>query len=246
MNNSTTRGSVLLILASGLLLGGLASGAAAQAQPAKQPQAATPAKQVQPAEKTPAHEIKLNTLEKDGKLANQEDLIGKQATDFTLKDTTGAEHTLASYLGEGKIVVLEWFNPSCPYVIKHHQWHTTMTDLAKKYADKDVVWLAVNSGKRDTAEANEMMRKKWSIDYPILLDAEGSVGKAYGSKNTPTMYVIDKEGAIRYAGAIDNDSDPKSLGDVNYVEQALEAVIAGSNVETVYAKPYGCPVKYKK
>ncbi|MBK7404721.1 MAG: redoxin domain-containing protein [Phycisphaerales bacterium] len=243
MNRNPNRRPLLTLLAAGALLGSLSAGAFAQT--AKQPLAATPGQQVQPQTAQPAQEFKLNKLDKNGKLADQEDLVGKQATDFTLTDTLGEEHTLADYLGEGKIVVLEWFNPTCPYIIKHHQWHTTMTDLAAKYADQDVVWLAINSGKRDTAEQNEKFRQKWSIEYPVLMDSEGAVGKAYGSKNTPTMYVIDKAGVVRYAGAIDNDSDPKSLGDTNYVEEALDAVIAGSNVETAYAKPYGCGVKYK-
>lgn len=172
--------------------------------------------------------------------------VGDKAPDFTLTDTDGVTHKLSDYTSQGKIVVLEWFNPTCPYVVKHHEVHSTMSDLADKYADRGVVWLAVNSGPRDTAEGSQKAREKWSIDYPILMDGEGDVGKAYGSKNTPTMYVIDKEGVIQYVGAIDNNRDAKTLGDVNYVEQALEAVLAGSNVETAYAKPYGCNVKYPK
>ncbi len=231
----STRTALLTMIAAGAVL--MPATAMAQAQPQKKPT---------PVAAQPAREVKLEKLVKGGEIAEQEDLVGKQATDFTLTDTEGKEHTLSTYLNDGKIVVLEWFNPTCPYVVKHHEVHSTMSDLADKYADRGVVWLAVNSGPRDTAEGSQKAREKWSIDYPILMDGEGDVGKAYGSKNTPTMYVIDKEGVIQYVGAIDNNRDAKTLGDVNYVEQALEAVLAGSNVETAYAKPYGCNVKYPK
>jgi peroxiredoxin len=214
------------LLAAGIVSFGAASSAAAQAQP--------------------DHKVKLEKVGKSDEIADQESLVGKKALDFTLTDTEGNEHSLGTYLSEGKVVVLEWFNPGCPYVVKHHKNHSTMRDLAAKYDDQGVVWLAVNSGPRETAEGNQAKREAWSIEYPILLDAEGDVGKAYGSKNTPTMYVIDKEGVIQYVGAIDSDSSPNTLGDVNYVAQALDAILAGSNVETAYAKPYGCNVKYKK
>ncbi|HZW09685.1 MAG TPA: redoxin domain-containing protein [Phycisphaerales bacterium] len=223
------------LLAAGLVSVGAASSATAQGQPEKH---AAPAQ--------PAHKIKLEKVAKGGEIADQESLVGKKALDFTLTDTEGTEHTLSTYLGEGKIVVLEWFNPGCPYVVKHHEKHSTMRDLASKYEDQGVVWLAVNSGPNETAEGNQSKREAWSIEYPVLLDSEGDVGKAYGSKNTPTMYVIDKEGVIQYVGAIDSDASPSKLGDVNYVAQALDAILADSNVETAYSKPYGCNVKYKK
>lgn len=235
MKTKFARTALAVVLAAGALSFAGSPALAQATQPEKKPAATQPAK-----------EVKLEKIEKTDEIADQESLVGKKALDFTLTDTEGKEHTLSTYLNEGKVVVLEWFNPVCPYVKKHHEQHSTMRDLAGKYEDQGVVWLAVNSGPEDTAEANQANREDWEITYPILMDSEGDVGKAYGSKNTPTMYVIDKEGVIRYVGAIDNDRDPHELGDTNYVQQALDAVLAGSNIETAYAKPYGCNVKYRK
>jgi peroxiredoxin len=173
--------------------------------------------------------------------------IGEPAPAFTLTDTDGKTHALADL--KGKIVVLEWFNPGCPVVVMHHEKHSTMKDLQKKYADKDVVWLAVNSGapgqQGHGQKANAGARKDWNIGYPVLLDESGKVGRAYEAKTTPHMYIIDKEGILRYNGAIDNGSG-RARGDVNYVDQALTQIIAGETVSTAETKPYGCAVKYAK
>ncbi len=182
------------------------------------------------------------------KMASAEKLVGQKAPDFKLVDTEGKTHVLSEYVQKGNVVVLEWFNGECPYVVKHHSRNKTMSDLYNAYKDKGVVWLAVNSGHEGDsttgAEVNEKFRKEWGIAYPILHDFTGETGRAYGSKNTPTMYVIDKNGIVAYAGAIDSDSSPNRLGETNYVKDALEAVLAGSTVATPYAKPYGCSVKY--
>ncbi|MCW5775579.1 MAG: thioredoxin family protein [Phycisphaeraceae bacterium] len=182
------------------------------------------------------------------KMVEVEKLVGQKAPDFKLVDTEGKTHVLSEYVRQGKIVVLEWFNGECPYVVKHHAHNKTMSELAKAYKDKGVVWLAINSGHDGNsstgADVNEKFRKEWGITYPILHDFTGETGRAYGSKNTPTMYVIDKNGIVAYAGAIDSDSSPNRLGQTNYVKDALDAVLAGSTVATPYAKPYGCSVKY--
>lgn len=237
MNATRVRHVILTMLAAGAISAAVAPGTAlAQAQ----------RKQQSPTAAQPAREVTLEKVTHTGDLADQEDLVGKKAKDFTLTDTEGKEHTLSNYLNDGKVVVLEWFNPTCPYVVKHHKTHRTMSDLASEFEGNGVVWLAVNSGARDTAEKNQKAREDWKVAYPVLLDAQQDVGRAYGSKNTPTMYVIDKDGVIRYVGAIDSDSHHERLGEINYVRQALEAVLAGSNVETGYAKPYGCSVKYPR
>lgn len=172
--------------------------------------------------------------------------VGEMAPNFTLTDTDGTKHTLADH--KGKIVVLEWFNPGCPFVVKHHAKHTTMADLASEFADKDVVWMAINSGSPGKQghglELNRNIKKEWGIQYPLLLDEPGEVGKMYGAKTTPHMYIIDKDGTLKYAGAIDNNPSATTLGDVNYVRQALNQVIAGETVTTPETKPYGCSVKY--
>lgn len=173
--------------------------------------------------------------------------IGEKAPDFTLTDTDGKSHTLSSLTAEGKIVVLEWFNPECPFVVKHYKDNTTMADTYKKYKDQKVAWLAINSGAPGKQGAgkdkNAQYRKDWNIQYPVLLDENGVVGRAYGSKNTPTMYIVGKDGVLAYWGAIDNNPG-KELGSVNYVSQALDQILAGSTVTEPKTKPYGCSVKY--
>ena len=168
--------------------------------------------------------------------------VGTAAPAFSLKGIDGKDYTLESL--KGKVVVLEWFNPTCPYVIKHHQKNTTMKDTWTKFKDKDVVWLAVATGKTADEASLKKAAEGWKIEYPILLDPTGDTGNAYGAKTTPHMYVINKEGVLVYAGAIDNNKDANTKGDVNYVEQALTSVLAGEPVKTPTSKPYGCSVKY--
>lgn len=171
---------------------------------------------------------------------------GDPAPTFTLTDTEGKTYSLDSHAG--KVVVLEWFNPTCPFVMKQHQVNKTMNDLAKTYSAKGVVFYAINSGAKDKegsgAEVNAKAKKDWGIDYPILLDESGSTGKAYGAKNTPVMVVIGTDGKIAYWGAIDDDSSAKTPGKTNYVAKALDEVLAGKAVTTAETKPYGCAVKY--
>ncbi len=213
----------------------LAAGSVGQAQD-QQATASAPA--VEP--------VELRTLDPDGPLVNQRKLVGMKAVDFKLKDSQGTTHVLSEYVNAGKVVVLEWFNPTCPFVRAHYEKRSTMKDVYAKFADKGIVWLTINSGHDDqtnSVEINEARRKAWAMPYPILMDTSGAVGRAYGAKNTPTMYVIDTDGIIRYVGAIDNR---RKRSDPTYVERALDAVLAGQVVETPYAKPYGCSVKYDR
>ena len=176
--------------------------------------------------------------------------VGKPAPDFSLKDLDGREVSLASF--RGKVVVLEWFNPGCPFVKASHI-KGSLKGTAKKHAAEGVVWLAVNSsaqGKQGfDPRANSDAAKAFGLEHPILRDETGAVGRAYGATNTPNMFVIDKNGVLVYAGAIDNSPDgegeaPTSGSLVNYVDAALEDVAAGRAVKTPVTKPYGCGVKY--
>lgn len=172
------------------------------------------------------------------------------APDFTLVDTSGVKHTLSTYTKEGKTVVLEWFNPGCPFVVKQYANDIQrMNELEAKYAAKDVVWLRINSGapglQGHGVELNGKIKTDWKISGPILLDESGTVGKAYQAKTTPAMYVIDSKGVLRYAGAIDNNrQNPPSAGDTVYVQQALDAILSNRAVETKTTQSYGCGVKY--
>ncbi len=181
------------------------------------------------------------------KTVDQQDLIGKKAPEFTLVDLEGNTHVLSDYTKQGKTVVLEWFNPTCPFVVKHYAAEAdTMDTLSKEYKDRGVVWLAINTGSGATSDAalNTKMHKDWEMNHPILRDTDGKIGKAYGAVTTPNMYVIDAQGVLRYAGAIDDDRRAAKVGETNYVREALNAVLAGETVEITYSKPYGCSVKY--
>ncbi len=178
--------------------------------------------------------------------------VGKPAPDFALKDLDGKEVRLSSF--KGKTVVLEWFNPSCPFVDRSHT-KGSLKDTAKRHTKNGVVWLAVNSGapgkQGHGADANREGAKKYGIDHPILLDETGDVGKKYGATNTPHMFVIDDKGTLVYRGAIDNSPDgegesPAGGKLVSYVDEALAAVAAGKAPATSETKAYGCGVKYGK
>jgi len=172
------------------------------------------------------------------------------APDFTLRDLDGGTVNLADL--RGKVVVLEWFNPECPFVQRSHT-EGSLVGMAKRHTAKGVAWYAVNSnapGKQGSGvEANRKGQSALRVDNPVLLDETGVVGKAYGATNTPHMFVIDAAGNLVYSGAIDNSPDgegksPEGGTLVNYVDQALEDVTAKRPVRTPKTKPYGCSVKY--
>jgi peroxiredoxin len=176
--------------------------------------------------------------------------VGSEAPAFTLKDTSGKEHSLADY--KGKFVVLEWFNEGCPFVKKHYT-SGNMQKLQQEYTGKDVVWLSINSSAPGnqghvTPETAPKTIAEWKMNATkILLDHDGKVGRMYGAKTTPHMFVIDKAGKLVYQGAIDSKPTPNTadVADAeNYVKVALDSTMAGKPVENASTKPYGCSVKY--
>ena len=170
--------------------------------------------------------------------------VGDAAPAFTLTDSAGQEVSLADF--KGKVVVLEWVNPDCPFVQRHYK-AGTMKDLAAEYAPKGVVWLAINSTNYMDAQANAKFKAANDLAYPILVDQSGEVGHLYGAMTTPHLFIIDSEGMVVYMGAIDDDPrGSKSGSAVNYVSAALDQVLAGEAVTVSETKPYGCSVKYKK
>lgn len=185
-----------------------------------------------------------------GPMAASDAKIGAAAPGFSLPDTLGTSHSLADF--RGKVVVLEWLNHDCPFVKKHYD-SGNMPALQAKYTAQGVVWLSINSsapgkqGNYAPEKANELSRQKKSSATAVLLDPDGKVGKAYGAKTTPHMFVIDAAGVLRYAGAIDSvaSADPADVAKAdNYVAQALDAVLAGKPVVTASTTAYGCSVKY--
>lgn len=175
-------------------------------------------------------------------------VVGKPAPTFTLTDTAGKTHNLADYTNAGKTVVLEWYNPDCPIVKRYHDSSKKMGETFAKFADKNVVWLAVNSGsvgkQGHGLDHNEKSRGKYKMKYPVLLDESGQVGMSYGAKTTPQMFVIASNGTLAYVGSLDDGSNPQQPATVNYVVEALQALVAGKPVTVTETKSFGCSVKY--
>jgi peroxiredoxin len=178
--------------------------------------------------------------------------VGKPAPDFTLSDLDGHPVHLADVRAGGKVVVLEWFNPQCPFVNKAHTKGSLKTTPAKHIAE-GVVWLGIDSaapGKQGyDPQAIRDAEQRFAVSYPVLRDETGAIGHLYGATNTPHMYVIDKAGTLVYSGAIDNSPDAEGESPtggtlVNYVDAALEDLAAGRPVKTPQTKAYGCGVKY--
>ena len=176
--------------------------------------------------------------------------VGQKAPDFVLLDTDGKTVTLQQYLTAGKTVVLYWFNAHCEVIINHFERAKTLPDLYSAYNRRKVVFLAINSTNPKHADfGGDAARKKdWLIHYPILLDPSGTVGKLYGAKTTPHVFIITSDGTIRYSGAIDNDPMGQKMGPshIEYVSQALDEILAGKPVSEPKTHPYGCQVGYAR
>jgi peroxiredoxin len=177
-------------------------------------------------------------------------VVGKPAPNFTLRDETGVERSLSDF--KGKVVVLEWFNPECPFVKKHYG-PKHMQQLQKEATSKGVAWLTINSsapGKQGSVSpeaARETKQNHGMNSTALLLDPTGSVGRSYGARTTPHMFVIDANGVLAYTGAIDNkaSTDPADIeGAENYVMEAVDALLGGKSVALGSTEPYGCSVKY--
>jgi peroxiredoxin len=177
--------------------------------------------------------------------------IGSPAPDFRLTDVNGKAISLSAL--RGRTVVLEWNNPECPFVRKHYMSGNMQRTQVAARVD-GVVWLAINSGAEgkqghmNPAQAKSTMAAQKSHPSAYLLDADGAVGKAYGAKTTPHMYIINKEGTLVYAGGMDNRPTPNPAdvrGARNHVAAALAELKAGKPVSVPTSRPYGCAVKYK-
>ena len=175
---------------------------------------------------------------------------GKPAPDFTVADANGKPVKLSDQ--RGKYVVLEWTNPECPFVQKHYD-SGNMQGLQKEFVGKDVVWLSVNSTNRSHgefkpgAEMTRWMSSHKAAPSAVLIDDTSSAGRAYSARTTPHMFVIDPQGKVVYAGAIDDkrSADPADAKTANnFVRAALTESLAGKAVTVAQTRPYGCSVKY--
>jgi peroxiredoxin len=177
-------------------------------------------------------------------------VVGQPAPAFSLPDSKGGTQSLGSF--KGKLVVLEWVNPDCPFVQKHYG-SGNMQKLQKTYAAKGIAWLTIDSsapgkqGHLDPSAAEAFIKEKAASPTALLLDPQGKVGRAYGAKTTPHMFVIDASGRLIYNGAIDDkpSTDPADVATAtNYVRAALDEALSGKPVTTATTQPYGCSVKY--
>jgi peroxiredoxin len=176
--------------------------------------------------------------------------VGQQAPTFSGQDSQGKAESLAQY--RGKYVVLEWTNRDCPYTKKQYD-SGNMQGLQQQWTGKGVVWFTVLSsakgeqGYLNAADENAQMARVHAHPTAAILDPGGEIGKLYGAKTTPHMFIIDPNGKLIYAGAID-DKATTDVSDVkgakNYVSTALTAAMAGQPVEVASTRPYGCSVKY--
>lgn len=176
--------------------------------------------------------------------------IGEEAPDFTLMAADGSEQSLSDY--RGQYVILEWVNHGCPYVKKHYN-SKNMTNMQKAMTAKGVAWLSISSSKEGSqgyhtpSEWQKVNEEKGGAATAVLLDSAGDVGRLYGARTTPHMYVINPEGVLIYKGAIDSipstdiDDIPKAK---SYVVLAVDQAMSGQNVEIASTEPYGCSVKY--
>jgi peroxiredoxin len=176
--------------------------------------------------------------------------VGQAAPEFKVKDAAGKEQSLAAY--KGKFVVLEWVNPGCPFVRKHYDTSNMQSTQAAATA-KGAVWLTVSSTAPDAgdykkpAELSAWLKEQGAKPTATLMDDDGKVGHAYGARTTPHMYVIDPQGKLVYAGAIDSKATARKedvKGATNYVTAALDEAMAGKPVTKATTEPYGCSIKY--
>jgi peroxiredoxin len=175
--------------------------------------------------------------------------VGQPAPDFTGTTISGKTIHLSDY--KGKIVVIESYNPTCPFV--HNQYKTgAMQALQKDMTAKGVAWLLVDSVNKNnygylTPEQAQKNRAKEKMNVTAWIDdSSGTIGHLYDMKTTPDMYVINKDGILVYQGAIDNEPNPfhNPLTANNYVRDAVNALLTDKTVAVTETKPYGCSVKY--
>ena len=172
---------------------------------------------------------------------------GQLAPDFSFKDLTGQSHKLSDY--RGKIIVLEWLNPTCPVVGRHYR-SGSMQATQSAAATDGVVWLQINSssmGDLDPAKSLEWQKKQNATATAYVRDESGAIGRLFGAETTPHVFVIAQDGILAYQGAIDdqpNASQQNTAAAHNYVRAAIKALEAGKPVETPKTQSYGCGVKY--
>jgi peroxiredoxin len=173
--------------------------------------------------------------------------VGEKAPAWTAKDTAGKEHKLADFAG--KIVVMEWFNPGCPYCVNVYKGGVVADTISQlKALDSNIVYIAVNStANKPEAEVrteSDEFLKQHKVDVPVLMDYDGKIGHSYDARTTPHMFIIDDKGVLRYHGAFTDDPKGQNKQATNYVVNAVKQIKANETVEPSFVKSWGCSVKY--
>ncbi|HWA28448.1 MAG TPA: redoxin domain-containing protein [Lacunisphaera sp.] len=178
-------------------------------------------------------------------------VIGQAAPDFSVTDINGQKQSLSAY--KGKTVVLEWVNPECPFVRKHYIGSRNMPDTQKAALAEGAIWLTINSGHAGSQgdlspeEFAEWQKSTGTAPTAYIRDQDGTVGKLYDARHTPTLFIVNSEGTLVYAGGID-DINSANAADIpkatNYVKAAMADIKAGRPVARSNTKAYGCSVKY--
>lgn len=185
-------------------------------------------------------------------LVSAQALVGQAAPVFNSVNTLGQPVSLSQF--KGKYVVVEWFNPDCPYTQGHYE-SGSMPAVQKYATAKGVIWLSVNTSDEPAKAAQAAtalgawMKSKKAASTATLVDADGKIGRAFGARTTPHMFMIDPEGKLIYAGAIDSKvpSNPADIASAtNYIRQGLDEVLSGKVISQAVTKPYGCSVKYSR
>ena len=183
--------------------------------------------------------------------------VGQAAPEFSALDTAGKSHKPSDF--KGKLVVLEWTNPGCPFVAKHYSGNGNggmgnMQSLQKEFTGKGVVWLCVSSTGTNSADylvpakLASWMGNRQARPSATLMDDAGRIGQLYGAKTTPHMFIISPQGLLIYAGGIDSVASARvddSKTATNYVRQGLNEALAGKAISMANTRPYGCSVKYE-
>jgi peroxiredoxin len=186
--------------------------------------------------------------EKAATTAGLSDLVGQQAHDFTLPNVHNYDRKLSDF--RGKYVILEWVDFECPYVRKHYDSKNLQT-MQTSFREKDVIWLSVCSispGQEGYLTGDNLLariREERSNASDFLVDSDGRVARLYGLRVTPTLFLIDPDGVIFYAGAVDDDSssDPAHIGKaINHIRLALEAVLSTHKIPPEAPSEYGCDI----
>jgi len=177
--------------------------------------------------------------------------VGQQAPDFIAVDTAGQQHRLSDFMG--KFVVLEWTNPGCPFVRKHYD-SGNMPATQKAATAKGVVWLSINSTERAASDylrpaaLAAWMKAQSAAPTAVLMDEDGVIGRTYGARTTPHIFIVDPKGTLVYAGGIDSIASARA-DDIktatNYVNQALAEAFDGKAISAAATRPYGCSIKYR-